>query len=97
MFFTMLPIADISAHFLYPKLGSFSNVYTTSGILLIGTQTFIGLIQMQCSPSKQPLHVGTSYIHDMRFYSNVTPSFKLPLHPIFRPKHGAWLKSHQDF
>ena len=38
---------------------------------------FVGLIQMQCSPSfdcnwankTTPLHVGTSYIHDIRFYS----------------------------
>ena len=36
---------------------------------------FVGLIQMQCSPSfdwankTTPLHVGTSYTHDIGFYS----------------------------
>ena len=93
LFFKILPISNtgISAayilatvHFLYPKLGSFSDMeyyfyqlaYRDSKV----PKRFIGLNQMQCSPSvplltgtgankMTPLHVGTSYTHDFGFCS----------------------------
>ena len=82
-----------TVHFLYPKLGSFSDIeyyfyqlaYQDSKV----PKCFVGLIQMQCSPSfdsnwsKQniPLHVGTSYTHDFGFYSkaNLQTSSDTPL------------------
>ena len=72
-----------TVHFLYPKLGSFSDmeyhfyqlVYWDSKV----PKRFVGLNQMQCSPSfdwnfgkkMTPLHVGTSYTHDFRIYSKL--------------------------
>ena len=78
---TGVSVTDILAtvHFLYSKLGSFPTWSTTSTNSLNGTRktrALVGLIQMHCSPSfdcscnkTTPLHVGTSYTHDIRFYS----------------------------
>ena len=87
MFFKILPISNTSVsiayilatvHFLYPKHGSYSDMeyyfyqlaYRDSKV----PKCFVGLNQMQCSPSfdwnwMTPLHVGTSYTHDFEFYS----------------------------
>ena len=92
MFFKILLISNTgisiayilaTVHFVCLKLGSFSDMeyyfyqltYRDSKV----PNRFVGLSQMQCSPSfdwnwgKQnkmtPLHVGTSYTHDFGFYS----------------------------
>ena len=95
LFFKFLPISNTgdsiayilaTVHFLYPKLGSFSDMehyfyqlaYRDSKV----PKRFVGLNQMQCSPffdcncgnKMTPLHVGTSYTHDFRFYSKENAS-----------------------
>ena len=90
LFFKILPISntgDSTAHILatvhlvYPKLASFSDMeyyfyqlaYWDSKV----PKRFVGLNQMQCSPSfdwncgnkMTPLHVVTSYTHDFGFCS----------------------------
>ena len=91
LFFTILTISNTgdsiayilaTVHFLYPKLGSFSDMeyyfyqlaYRDSKV----PKRFVGLNQMQCSPSfdwnwgkqNDPTACwGTSYTHDFKFYS----------------------------
>ena len=95
LFLKMFPISNtgVSAayilaivHFLYPKLGSFSDMeyyfYQLAYRDLKVPKCFVGLIQIQCSPSfdcnwankTTPLYVGTSYTHDFGFYSKVNVS-----------------------
>ena len=90
LFFKVLPISTTgdstahilaTVHFLYSKLGSFSDMeyyfyqlaYWDSKV----PKRIVGLNQMQCSPlltgtgenKMTPLHVGTSYTNDFGFCS----------------------------
>ena len=90
LFCKILPISKTGAcityilatvHFLYPKLGSFSDMeyyfyqlaYRDSKV----SKHFVGLNQIKSSPSltgvgakkMTPLHLSTSYTHNFRFYS----------------------------
>ena len=91
-------------HFLYPKLGSFSDMeyyfYQLAYRDLKVPKRFVGLIQMQCSPSfdcatgankTTPLHVGTSYTHDFGFYSkeNVSVTHQIAWAGSLKPQI-AW-------
>ena len=81
-----------AVHFLYPKLGSFTDMeyyfYQIAYQDWKVPKRFVGLNQMQCclltltgANKMTPLHVGTNYTHDFRFYSKENAS---------RTPQGAW-------
>ena len=107
MFFKILPISNtgVSAayilatvQFLYPKLGSFSDMeyyfyqlaYQDSKVpkCFVGLIHALPLLTATGANKTTPLHVGTSYTHDFGFYSKRNVSATHPIAWAGSPNHA---------